>query len=139
MIEIILPAFDLSDLEPSLSQVFKTVRRCIRHIREDYVERVGLLRNRHVEDGTVLLLDAFESQVELTDAINAQIAAILVLLQSHTDFQGLAGISPVEDRRLLGENLELAKLFTVRLDYIQCMEGAVDHKESRLEADQLGE
>ena len=45
----------------------------------------------------------------------------------------------MENRRLLGEDLEGAQFFTLSLDDVNCLAGAVDHHKARLEADQLAE
>jgi len=51
----------------------------------------------------------------------------------------LVPISPVENTSLLGEDFERAQLFAVELDYLDCLEGSVDHQVAGLEANQLRE
>lgn len=51
----------------------------------------------------------------------------------------LVAVGPVEDAGLLGKDLERAKLFAARLDYLNRLEGAINHQVSGLEANQLAE
>lgn len=80
-----------------------------------------------------------ESNIELTDAINPEVARVLVIVEPHVNFKGFYAISPVEDRRLLGKDLKSTQLFTLTLGYTDSLICLVDHGEPRLEADQFRE
>ena len=129
----------LGHLEPCLREVLQPVGRGVGHICEDNVEGIGLLGNGDVQDGAVSLLGVLEPKIEFSDPINTQISRILVLIKFDTDLKWCRAICPVEHTCLLWEDFECSKFFALGLNHVDCLEGTIDHKESWLEADQLGE
>ena len=60
-----------------------------------------------------------------------------MVCQLQADVEWLVRIGPVEDAGLLWKDFECAKLLTLRLNDLKCLESTVHHHESWLEADQF--
>ena len=125
------------NFESGLSQIFNSIRRGIADIWKNNIEAVSLLANRYIQNDVVLALCVFEPQVDLTYAVDPDVAGKLVVVDLDADLEQLCGVSPMKNACLLGENFECTKVFTLGLDHSHDLEGPVHHEVSGLEADKF--
>ena len=84
-----------------------------------------------------MLLYTFKTQVEFTNAVDAQVSRVFMLIELNAYFKRFGRISPVEHTRFLREDLKRAEFLALGLDNVECMERSVYHQEAGLEANQL--
>ena len=60
-----------------------------------------------------------------------------MLIELNADLEWRRSIRPMEHTCLLREDFERPQLLALGLDHVHCLEGAVDHEETWLEAYQL--
>lgn len=80
-----------------------------------------------------------ESQIKLTDIVQTHVAAKLMFINLYTDLQWFQRIGPMENASLLWVDLKRAQVFALGLHDGDHLEGAIDHKVSRLKADKFRE
>ena len=102
-------------------------------------EGAALLSNGHVQDDAFVVKSATQPKVHLANAVDANVARVLVVLELDVDLLGLVAVCPMEVAGLGRVHLEHALLFATALNDLDRLVRPVADHVPGLELNDLGE